>query len=93
MVSYFFKEWFKLFLLSELTKKSVIIMDNATFHRISFLQEMVKEHGHVALPLPPYSPDLNPIEKVWANIKRHMRKIIPKYSTFEEALLFYSYLN
>ena len=54
---------------------------------------MVKEHGHVALPLSPYSPDLNPIEKVWANIKRHMRKIIPKYSTFEEALLFYSYLN
>ena len=40
MVSYFFGEWFKLFLLPELTKKSIIIMDNATFHRINFLQEM-----------------------------------------------------
>ena len=64
MVSYFFEEWFKLFLPPKLTKISVITMDNATFHRISFLQEMAKKHGHVVLPLPPYSPDLNPIEKV-----------------------------
>ena len=55
-------------------------MDNATFHRISFLQEMAKKHGHVVLPLLLYSPDLNPIEKVWANIKRCVRKFIPKYS-------------
>ena len=70
-----------------------MIMDNATFHRISFLQEVAKKHGHVVLPLLLYSPDLNPIEKVWANIKRCVRKFIPKYSTFEEALLFCSYLN
>ena len=68
-------------------------MDNATFHRISFLQEMAKKHGHVVLPLPPYSPDLSPIEKVQTNIKRYVRRIIPKYSTFEKALLFCSYLN
>ena len=65
MVSYFFEEWFKLFLPPKLTKISVIIMDNATSHRINFLQEITKKHGHVLLPLPPYSPVLNPIGKVW----------------------------
>ena len=79
MVSYFFEEWFETFLLPELTEKSVIIMDNAAFHRIDILQEMAKKHGHVVLPLPPYSPDLNPIEKVWANLKKYMRKVISKY--------------
>ena len=93
MVSYFFEEWFETFLLPELTEKSVIIMDNAAFHRIDLLQEIAKKHGHVVLPLPPYLPDLNPIEKVWANLKKYMRKVISKYSTFEEALLSYSYLN
>ena len=93
MVSYFFEEWFETFLLPELTEKSVIIMDNAAFHRIDLLQEMTKKHGHAVLPLPPYSPDLIPIEKVWANLKKYVRKVISKYSTFEEALLSYSYLN
>ena len=93
MVSHFFEEWFETFLLPELTEKSVIIMNNAAFHRIDLLQEMAKKHGHVVLPLPPYSPDLNPIEKVWANLKKYMRKVISKYGTFEEALLSYSYLK
>ncbi|WP_202189014.1 transposase, partial [Neisseria mucosa] len=39
------------------------------------------------LPLPPYSPELNPIEKVWANIKRHLRKVMSGCLSFEQALL------
>ena len=81
MNSSLFAAWFERFLLKELKKLSVIIMDNARFHRMVVLSEMTKNMGHIILPLPPYSPDLNPIEKVWANIKRYLRKILPAYSS------------
>ncbi len=51
-----------------LTQKSVIILDNARFHRMSVLREMAEKLGHKVLPLAPYSPELNPIEKVWGEI-------------------------
>ena len=63
MISEFFEQWFKKMLLPTLTKKSVIILDNATFHRIKKLREEAEKFGHKVLPLPPYSPELNPIEK------------------------------
>ena len=45
-------------------------MDNATFHKRLDIQELINDAGHCILWLPPYSPDLNPIEKAWAWIKR-----------------------
>jgi transposase len=36
--------------------------------------------------LPPYSPDLNPIEKYWANMKAKVRELLPKVKNFTEAL-------
>ena len=62
-------------------------MDNARFHRMAVLREMAQREGHIILPLPPYSPELNPIEKVWANIKRHLRKVMSGCLSFEQALL------
>jgi transposase len=44
-------------------------MDNATFHKNKLLQNEIKEAGHILLYLPPYSPDLNPIEQKWAQAK------------------------
>jgi transposase len=41
-------------------------MDNASFHKGKDMQKMLEELGHILLYLPPYSPDLNPIEKKWA---------------------------
>ncbi|HFU4055263.1 TPA: transposase, partial [Streptococcus suis] len=41
-------------------------------------------------PLPPYSPEYNPIEKIWAHIKKHLRKVLPNCNTFLETLLSYS---
>ncbi|MFV0322514.1 MAG: transposase, partial [Alphaproteobacteria bacterium] len=38
-------------------------------------QEMIKKAGHILLFLPPYSPDFNPIEKKWAQLKKMKRKI------------------
>lgn len=56
-----FNAWVAQFLLPELTQPSVIMMDNAAFHKHSTTRELIKNAGHTLLYLPPYSPDLNPI--------------------------------
>lgn len=85
MDSDFFEYWFATQLLPELPENSVIVMDNARFHRKSQLKVILSGTGHRLLFLPPYSPDLNPIEKYWATLKKKMRKILRCFSTFEEA--------
>ncbi|KYA67315.1 transposase, partial [Streptococcus pneumoniae] len=65
MTSDFFEAWFQKFLLPTLTTPSVIIMDNARFHRMGKLELLCEEFGHKLLHLPPYSPEYNPIEKTW----------------------------
>ena len=93
MTSDFFEAWFKTFLLPTLDRPSVIIMDNARFHRMNKLKELCKEQGHRLLPLPPYSPEYNPIEKTWAQIKKHLRKVLLNCDTFLEALMSCSCFN
>ncbi|MDR2855907.1 MAG: transposase [Methanomicrobiales archaeon] len=60
-------------MLKEVPKGYTIIMDNASFHRKAKLRELVAKVGVEILFLPTYSPDLNPIEKSWANMKRWLR--------------------
>jgi len=68
--SEFFENWFEWELLSVVPENSIIIMDNASFHRKKALIEIAVRYGVAVLFLPPYSPNLNPIEKTWANFKR-----------------------
>jgi transposase len=70
----------------ELEIGSVIIMDNASFHRKARLRQISAEHGFSLLFLPPYSPDYNPIEKTWANMKKRLRDILPAFRILEEAV-------
>ncbi|HEV4565939.1 TPA: transposase, partial [Streptococcus pneumoniae] len=94
MTSDFFEAWFQKFLLPTLNTPSVIIMDNARFHRMGKLELLCEEFGHKLLPLPPYSPEYNPIEKTWAHIKKHLKKVLPSCcNTFYEALLSCSCFN
>ena len=93
MTGVFFEAWFQQCLLPALTQKSVIILDNARFHRMGVLREMAGKLGHKVLPLAPYSPELNPIEKVWANIKRYLRTVLSDYARFDDALLSYFDFN
>ncbi|STZ09680.1 Uncharacterised protein [Moraxella caprae] len=44
-------------------------MDNAPFHKNKRIQKLLNRHGHRLLFLPPYSPDLNPIEYKWSQAK------------------------
>lgn len=69
------------------TKTIVIILDNFRSHRANITVEFAKNNGIELVYLPPYSPELNPIEFIWKSIKRvvsrefivdldHMRNII-----------------
>ena len=89
MTSDFFEAWFQKFLLPTLNKPSVIIMNNARFHRMGKLELLCEEFGHKLLPLPPYSPEYNPIEKTWAHIKKHLKKVLPSCSTFSRLFVLF----
>lgn len=62
--------WAREMLVKELTVPSVIVMDNAPVHNKKKLRSLLKQHGHVLLPLPPYSPDFNPIEQTFGAMKK-----------------------
>lgn len=81
-----FNAWLKQMLAPNLTPGLVLILDNASFHKSLESQRIVKAAGCKLLFLPAYSPDLNPIEKYWANMKRKVRELLPKSKTFKEAL-------
>jgi transposase len=70
-----FSAWVTQDLIPKLPKKSVVVMDNATFHKGGDMVKALEAEGHTLLYLPPYSPDLNPIEKKWAQIKAKRRRV------------------
>lgn len=63
-------------LKQNLSKNTLIILDNASFHKASNIEEVAKSTGAEVLYLPPYSPDLNPIEHQWHSIKTKIRKLL-----------------
>ena len=69
-----FESWVEQDLLPKLKSTSVLIMDNATFHKGKKLIELIKSAGHYIVWLPKYSPDLNPIEKMWSRVKSIRKK-------------------
>ena len=65
-----FNTWLSAMLSPLLNDTHVVIMDNASFHKGSQTAALIRDSGASLLFLPPYSPELNPIEKDFANIKR-----------------------
>ena len=64
-----FYAWLTQDLLPKVPRGSVIVMDNASFHKRQDMMKAIKDHGGILEFLPPYSPDLNPIEHKWAQAK------------------------
>jgi len=64
-----FYAWLTQELLPNVPPHSVIVMDNATFHKRRDIQQAIRRSNIILEYLPPYSPDLNPIEKKWAQVK------------------------
>ena len=66
--------YFAQVLLPAIPAGSVIVLDNASFHHSPSLQALVEAAGCSLLFLPAYSPDLNPIEHIWAVLKTSIRR-------------------
>jgi transposase len=60
---------------------SVLVMDNASFHHTERIAQMCADAGVKLMYLPPYSPDLNPIEEFFAELKAFIKR---NWSTYEE---------
>ena len=52
----------------------IVVMDNLPCHKVADVQEAIESRGAQLLYLPPYSPDLNPIEQAFAKLKARLRK-------------------
>lgn len=69
-----FLAWVKQFLLPTLRPGDVVVLDNLGSHKGQAVRRAVRAAGARLLFLPPYSPDLNPIEMVFAKLKTLLRK-------------------
>jgi transposase len=69
-----FKEYVSKCLAPTLQKGDIVIMDNLTSHKVKGVAELIMASGAHVVYLPPYSPDLNPIEMMWSKVKAHLRK-------------------
>ena len=57
-------------------------------HKDEKLYDLLTHYGGELIYLPPYSPDLNPIEQFWANFKSNLKKVIKKFDDFLDAITF-----
>ena len=86
--SIFFENWFDEHLLPRIPKGSTVILDNARYHRKKELHKLAR--GKVRLLwLPPYSPDYNPIEQSWSNMKRFLCNHIHNFESVTSAIQYY----
>ena len=69
-----FLAWVELFLCPTLQPGDIVILDNLSSHKVEGVQQAVAAVGARVLYLPPYSPDLNPIEKLFSKLKTLLRK-------------------
>ena len=60
-------------LVPTLAEGDIVVMDNLSAHKVKGVREMIEACGARLIYLPPYSPDLNPIEKCWSKIKTYLR--------------------
>ncbi len=75
-----FEDWCKNKLIPVLLPNSIVVMDNAKFHRKTVLSSLFEFHGHRVIFQPTYSPDLNYIENKWSGAKafRCKHQLTPK---------------
>jgi len=83
-----FYAWLVQCLMPVLPTNAVIVMDNVSFHKRTDMIEAIELSGALLEFLPPYSPDLNPIEKKWAQVKA-----IRKRERCDVDTLFAKYIN
>src|SRR5208283_2944246 len=70
-----FEEWVEKCLVPTLSKGDVVAMDNLSSHKGPRVEQLIEAAGAELRYLPPYSPDMNPIEKAYSKLKSFLRKI------------------
>jgi Transposase and inactivated derivatives len=73
-----FLEFVKRQLVPRLSNRKVVIVDNVSFHKVVGVKEAIEATGAHLFYLPPYSPDLSPIELMWSKVKSVLKKISPR---------------
>ena len=73
-----FLAWVEQGLAPVLRAGELVILDNLATHKIRGVREVIEARGAGLLYLPPYSPDLNPIEPMWSKIKQVLRSHAPR---------------
>ncbi|MDJ0708368.1 MAG: IS630 family transposase [Leptolyngbyaceae cyanobacterium MO_188.B28] len=81
-----FETWLKTCLIPVLKPGQKLVIDNATFHKGGEIEQLVKAAGCEIWYLPPYSPDLNKIERCWSWLKSRIRKQLDHFDTLREAM-------
>ena len=90
--SILFEKWFKECLCPEIMG-NIVVMDNATIHRKNELASIAEEYNITLLFQPPYSPDLNKIEKFWAWLKKELRTVLKNCQSLLDAICYCFQLN
>ena len=79
-------KWVEEFLVPELLLGQILVIDNASFYPQERIRQLVRQTGCEVLFLPPYSPDLNKIEKFWARLKNYVCKVIGQCESLWDAV-------
>ena len=87
--SSFFEDWFEWELLAAIPEFSLVVLDNASFHREKQLRAIAAKYNVGVLFLPSYSPDLNLIEKSWANLKHWLIDNACRFYSLDFAIEYY----
>jgi transposase len=81
-----FEMWLERCLIPSLRPGDWLILDNATFHHGGRIEALIEAAGGKVVYLPPYSPDLNRIEKCWAWLKSRIRKLLRDSDNLRDAM-------
>jgi transposase len=73
-----FFEFVRAFLLPELQRGDIVVLDNVSFHKVAKVAALFEAAGIRVLYQPPYSPEFNPIELLWAKLKDRLRALAPR---------------
>lgn len=87
-----FRAYVKHVLVQTLRQGDIVVMDNLSSHKGPEIEMMIRQAGAELWFLPPYSPDFNPIEKMWSKIKAILRATIARcteelYDAVRQALI------
>lgn len=78
--------WIEQMLLPEMLPGQILVLDNASFHPKTKIEKLLEKAHCQVLFLPPYSPDLNKIEKYWGNLKRRVKQLMSQGYELEDAI-------